>query len=97
MTRLSIELPDEVTRKLSERAAELGQSNIEQYVQMVLTAEAEARDLTAPQEVGFENDDDLLLKLKAGASSGAPIEITDADWDNKRRALISRHSKSSEK
>src|SRR4051812_35406907 len=94
MARLSVELPEELRRKVETRAAESGHRSVEQYVQALIRADAEFSadaDLGGPPHLEVGTDDDLeSLLTHRLENGGTSIEATPEFWARlKERA---RHS-----
>ena len=90
MSRLSIELSDELRAKAESRAAEGGHPSLEAYVHSLLRADTGGhQDFGAPSRQTFGDDDAVLAAmLREGLASGPAAELTDADWERKRQRLI---------
>lgn len=84
MARLSVELPDELRRKVEARAAESGHPTVEQYVQALLRADAEFTadaDLGGPPHLEVGTDDELEALLSQRLDNGGPsVEATPEFW-----------------
>ena len=84
MARLSVELPDELRRKVEARAAESGHPTVEQYVQALLRADAEFTadaDLGGPPRLEVGTDDELEALLSQRLDNGGPsVEATPEFW-----------------
>jgi hypothetical protein len=84
MARLSVELPDELRRKVEARAAESGHPTVEQYVQALLRADAEDsadEDLGGPPHLEVGTDDELETLLRHRLDNGGPgVEATPEFW-----------------
>lgn len=96
MTRLSIELADDVKEKLEAQAARWGHVSVEEYVQAVLSAEAEElqEDYNAPSRVTYSNSDELEAVLAARMKNPAPgIEATPDYWANLKKSVAERYGK----
>lgn len=83
MATLTIELPDDLRRTIDTRAAEGGYARVEDYLRdfiLVNTASA-----SGAEPISAELEARLLRALDT------PLrEMTDADWDEKRRALTEK-------
>ena len=95
MARLSVELPDELRRKVETRAAESGHPTVEQYVQALIRADAEFStdaDLGGPPHLEVGTDDELESLLAQMLDSGEPsIEATPELWARlEERARLER-------
>ena len=53
--------------------------------------ESPDEDHGAPAHLIVQDPEDLRRKLREGLESGPAVELTDADWDARRRALRQRH------
>ena len=96
MTRLSIDLPDEVRGRLEARAARSGHASIEAYVQELLTAEAEEslEDDAGPPQLGYHSDAELEALLLERVNDPAPgIEVTPEFWANLKQRAEARRRK----
>jgi plasmid stability protein len=96
MTRLSIDLPDEVRDKLEVQAARWGHSSVEEFVQALLRAEAEepSEDYGAPAHLTFNDDAELSAILRKRAQDTSPgIEPTAEFWESFRRRAAGRGDK----
>lgn len=91
MTRLTLDLPDDLRRQLEARAAQAGTS-VEEHVAALIREDLEAdeTDYGAPDHLKVRSPDDLAAKLREGLESPA-CEMTDADWDEMRRRFLQRH------
>jgi plasmid stability protein len=94
MTRLSIDLPDDVRTRLQDRAARAGHESVEEYVAALLMAEAEepADEYGAPPHLTYRSDTELEALLLERVTDGSPgVDATPAFWkDLKRRAAERR-------
>ena len=91
MTRLTLDLPDDLRRQLEARAAQAGTS-VEEHVAALIREDLEADepDGGAPDHLKVNSPADLAAKLREGLASPAS-EMTSADWDEMRRRFIQRH------
>ena len=84
MARLSLELPEDLRRKVEARAAEAGHASVEQYVQALLRADADAvegADLGGPDNPAVRTPDELEALLERRLDEGGPsVEATPAFW-----------------
>ena len=95
MTRLSINIPDELRSKMQARAAATGHDTLEQYLEWLVRADAEqVVDHGAPPHLRIASRQHLESLLQEAIAS-PPREMTPADWDEKRQRLIERHRKPS--
>jgi plasmid stability protein len=95
MTRLSIEVPDEVKSKLEARAARSGHANVEAYVGELLRAEAEEldEDYGAPAHLTFRSDRELEALLLESINDPRPsIEATPEFWAALQRRAEARRT-----
>ena len=92
MTRLSIELPDELGERARSRAAEAGHASVEAYLQSLLVDDIELSDAAAPTAQRYGDLAQLKGMIRAGMDSGPAVELTDSDWARKRQELVRRHS-----
>jgi hypothetical protein len=93
MARLSIELPDDLRRRMEARAAEAGHATVERYVEALVRADVESdEDYGAPAHLMIAGPDDLRSKIREGLESGPAVEVADQYWDERRRTLRERHA-----
>ena len=94
MTRLTLDLADELSARLKERAAETGHASVEDYVQALLRSEADASDeaveFVAPPHLVVNSDEELVEKLDEAEASGPDIEMTREEWQAVRREVLER-------
>ena len=90
MTRLSIDIPDELRRKMESRAAETGHGSLERYVNWLVREDAASIDYGAPDEVKVRSREELEARVHEALASPSR-EMTASDWDDLRRRLIDRH------
>ena len=92
MTRVSIDLPDDLSRKVAARAAESGHGSIEEYVESLLRsdAEGEADAFGGPDALHVENDEELERLLLSRVGGGQPVEATPEFWQSFRNRLASK-------
>jgi antitoxin ParD1/3/4 len=90
MSRLSIELPDDLKAQAETRAVEAGYSSVEAYVQNLLRADLETGASGAPARQTYHDEQQLESLLRAGVDSGSARELHDVDWNRKRAALMDR-------
>jgi|1185.fasta_scaffold1364367_2 plasmid stability protein len=90
MTRLTLELPDDLRRQLEARAAQSGHASIEDQVTALIREALETDHAPGPEHLRVQSADDLTAKLREGLDSPAS-EVTDADWDDMRRRFLKRH------
>lgn len=92
MTRLSINLTDDLTAKVAVRAAESGHNSIEQYVEALLRSDAEAtgNDLDGPEHLRVDSENELESVLLARIGKGQPVEATPAFWQSLRDRVSKR-------
>jgi hypothetical protein len=93
MARLSIEIPDELRRKMEARRTETGHASLEDYVQWLLLEDADAVDYGAPDGMSVRSRAHLEEMVQEALSSPSR-EMTASDWDDMRRRLIQRQSES---
>ena len=84
MTRLTIDLPEDLRRKVEAHAAESGHPSVEQYVQDLLLADAdgvEEADSGGPDHLTVGSQDELeSLLLRRLEDSGPGVEATPEFW-----------------
>ena len=96
MTRLSIDLPDDVRANLEDRATRAGYPNVEAYIESVLRDEAAeaGNDPGAPPHLTFSSDDELEAILVRRLDDPAdPVEATAEFWTDLKRRASERRSK----
>jgi hypothetical protein len=94
MSRHSIDLPPDLEAKVAARAAEFGCATIEQYLESLVRADAEAEDLGAPAHLRAENDADLEALLLNRLDDDRPsIEATPQFWEDFRRRMNERRGR----
>ena len=93
MTRVSIDVPDELHAKMQARAAATGHASLEDYLESLVRADADPADYGAPAHLHVRSREQLESLLKEALDSPAR-EMTTADWDEKRRALIAAADRS---
>src|SRR4051812_43232307 len=93
MTRLSIDLPEDITRRLAARATRAGHASVEAYIESLLRAEAvEAEDdFDAPSHLAFSTDEELeaILVRRIDDTDGS-IEATPEFWQGLKRDAADR-------
>ena len=94
MTIINLNLPDDLKEQVERRAAEAGYDSIAAYIEELLRADAHDVNYGAPPHLTVRSAEDLEAKLLEGLNSPTR-EMTDADWEDKRRQLIERHSRRS--
>jgi|HubBroStandDraft_4_1064222.scaffolds.fasta_scaffold429546_2 plasmid stability protein len=90
MTRLLIDLPEEVNAKLRARAAQAGYASAEEYIQVLITADA--LDPGAPSHLTFRTDQELEQFLVGRLGTEDAGEMTNGDFDAIRQRV--RHTAS---
>jgi len=93
MTRLSIDLPEDVKTRLEARAARSGHGTVEEYVQALLRAEADepSEDYAAPAHLTFSTDEELEAMLLQRVNDPRPgIEATPEFWEDFKRRVEAR-------
>lgn len=78
MTRITVELPDELAIQIQSQIAQGEFSNLGEYVVYLLQ-----------QEQSQLRSTELEKMFLAGLDSGELIEITDQWWEQKRRETLS--------
>ena len=81
MSTMNISLPDSMKQFVDLQICERGYSTYSEYVRDLIRGD---QNKLAEQRLAS-----LLLE---GFESGEPIEVNKNYWDNKREALIKRHS-----
>src|SRR4051812_10069624 len=89
MTRLSIDLPDEVGAKLADWASQSGHTSVEEFVAALLRAgveEQEGEDWGAPEAVTFHSEEQLRSILLERVNDPRPgFEPTPEFWEEMRK------------
>lgn len=97
MTRLSIDLPEDVKARLEARAARSGHANVEEFVQALLRAEATApdsEDETGPAHLSYRSAEELeALLLQRIEDPRAGIEVTPEFWVEFQRRVEARRQR----
>lgn len=93
MTRLTVELGDELVAKLSARAATSGH-DVESYVRAVLAEhlEFEEADHGAPASLSPSTPEEFDAMMAEGLR-GPSHEMTDERWDELHRRIRERHER----
>src|SRR5688500_18182819 len=94
MTRVSIDIPDDLHGKVRARAAATGHATVEAYLEWLMRADAEQVDHGAPAHLRVISRAQLESLLQEALAS-PQREMTPADWDEKRRRLAERHRNTS--
>jgi antitoxin ParD1/3/4 len=94
MTRLMVDLPEDLEAKLQTRAIQEGFVDPQEYVRALIAADAAqlTRPL-APLHLTVSTKSELEKMLIEGLESGESSEMMASDWDEKRRKLKERYSK----
>ena len=92
MPPLSLYLPAELRAKAEARAAEAGHSSLEHYIESLIRADVDIDEFGALDRLTFRSREQLEKLVLEGLASGSSKELTDADWEEKRRRLLERHS-----
>jgi plasmid stability protein len=94
MSQLNINLPEDVAKRLRERAAREGHETVEAFVEALLKVEAEGTDadLGAPAHLSVRADADLevYLESRMRGDDGGTIEATPEFWDELKRQSDAR-------
>jgi antitoxin ParD1/3/4 len=94
MTRLMVDLPEDLEAKLQARAIQGGFADTQEYVRALIAADAaQLSRPVAPEHLTVGTKSDLEKMLIEGLESGDSSEITASEWDEKRRKLKERYSK----
>ena len=90
MTRLSIDIPDDLRAKMELRAAETGHASLEAYLAWLAREDADSVDYGAPAHLQPQSIEHLeAMLLESMKTPGR--EMTAADWDEKRRRLNEKY------
>jgi hypothetical protein len=96
MTRLTIQLPDELRTRAEARASESGLGSVEAYVEALVRADlkADGVDHGAPPHLSIESDDQLEALLLERLQSTEPgIEATPEFWARLHEEARARREK----
>ena len=96
MTRLSIDLPEDVKSRLAARAARSGHASVEEYAAALLRADADepADEYGAPTHLTYRSDAELEALLLVRASDDSPgVEATPEFWEDLKRRVAERRRK----
>jgi plasmid stability protein len=85
MTRLLINLPEEINVKLRARAAQAGYASAEEYIQVLIAADAS--DPGAPSHLTFRTDQELEEFLLSRLDTQDAGEMTDDAFDAIRQKV----------
>jgi plasmid stability protein len=94
MTRLTLDIPDDLRRQLEARAAAAGHASVEEHVAALIREDLDASEderYGAPEHLNVRTPEELEAKLREGLDSAAS-EMTAADWDEMRRRFLRRHN-----
>ncbi|QDT39434.1 ribbon-helix-helix domain-containing protein [Stratiformator vulcanicus] len=80
MSRITIEISDELVEHLEERASSKGFGSASEYLQEIIRDDR--------RQAAFQRVEQLLLE---GLDSGPPKELLPEDWDALRSRLASKH------
>ena len=82
MATLRVELPEDLRRKVEARATESGHATVEQYVQALLRADADAaEDVGGPPHLAVGTADELEAVLERRLDVGGPgVDATPEFW-----------------
>jgi hypothetical protein len=93
MPPLSLNLPSELKAKAEARAAEAGHDSVERYIESLIRADVESViDPGAPPDLSCGAASQVEALVAEGLASGPARQLSDADWSEKRRRLVDRHS-----
>ena len=82
---MNISLPETLGTWVTQQAQQEGYNSADAYVQELLRRERERRDKEA-----------LEQRLLRALDSGAPVEVTSAFWEERRRVLEERLARQAE-
>jgi hypothetical protein len=96
MTRLSIDLPEDVRTKLEARASRAGHTSVEEYVRALLHEEAaeDNEDYGAPAHLTFTTEEELeAMLVRRIENEGGSVEATPEFWAGMTRRAAERGAK----
>ena|ERR671913_1241014 len=95
MTRVSIELPEDLRAKAEARAAEAGHRDVGAYIESLIRADADeaSEDPGAPAHLTFDSREELEALLSERLKGGPSIEVTPEFWRNLRPSAFPDSSK----
>jgi Arc/MetJ-type ribon-helix-helix transcriptional regulator len=93
MAQLTIELPDNLASKMRARIEDAGYSDRQEYIRDLIEADVNDLGIDPPDRVVVRNQEELEAKLLEGLNSGPAVEMTAADWSERRRKLTEKYSK----
>jgi hypothetical protein len=80
MTKIQFSIPDDLTRKAQQRAAESGFATLDEYLQSLVRSDVEGVDYGPAKDAAFSSEKDLEIILNDRLSGGASIEATPEFW-----------------
>jgi len=92
MTRLSIEIPDELTARLQERAVQCGHDTVGAYIEALVREDVRMIEYSAPDNLRVRSREQLVAMLLEALDTPAR-EMTTSDWRQMRQELIQRHGR----
>jgi hypothetical protein len=90
---MTITLPDELKDELERKTRAAGFATVAEYVCWLVQHEAAADTKATPEDLGFANEAELEAKLEASLNSGPPINVTPEFWDELRKDVAARASR----
>ncbi len=96
MTRLMIDVPEDLAEKLRARAVQGGYADEQDYLRALIAADTDEGLPVSPTLV-FHDKSELEKLLVEGLHSGDSGEISSGDWVEMRQSLRERFSNSNPK
>lgn len=90
MVQINIQLPEDIKSIAEERAARGGYRNVDTYVESLIRADVE-EEFSPPEHLHIHSQTHLEELLQE-AHAGGTVELTKADWEEKRRRLVEKHA-----
>jgi len=99
MTRIQLDLRDDLKAKAEVRAAETGHANVQEYLESLIEADAEGADFGAPDHLKVQDEDQLERLLLERLNDPRPTsDATPKFWQNlKDRAARRRDDRGAER
>jgi len=90
MVNLNLQLPDDLKAKAEHRAIESGHDSINDYVEALIRADAEADDPGSPDHLMIQSLDQLEKTLLNRLVGGPSIEVTPQIREDMKRKFRER-------